>query len=131
MREVRPSDQFERSWPLLRRAGLVDPDDLQTVFYLLQKDEPLPTEYNDHALRGKYEGYREFHLSGDIIVIYRATRDRVVMLNVGTHAGMFGGRKHKRKGVEHPSKSFGEAIDEALADAARKLKKWWRRGSRD
>lgn len=105
MREIRFTKTFFRNWRALHRARLVGYDDLDTVVYLLEKGESLPLDFDDHALTDNYEGYREFHLSGDVIVIYKASLRRVTLMDVGGHAAMFGHRKHKRKGVPHPPKS--------------------------
>ena len=37
----------------------------------LLSDEMLPIEAKDHDLKGEYKGFREFHVSGDLLVIYR------------------------------------------------------------
>lgn len=40
--------------------------DLEHVISLLSSnDNPLPKKYNDHALKGKYIGYRECHIKPD------------------------------------------------------------------
>ena len=36
----------------------------------LLNDEPLPAEAKDHSLFGEWQGFREFHLGGDLLVIY-------------------------------------------------------------
>jgi len=36
----------------------------------LLREEPLPKEAKDHSLKGNYQEYREFHISGDLLVIY-------------------------------------------------------------
>jgi addiction module RelE/StbE family toxin len=120
-------DRFARNWRTLVREGQVDFHDWETVLYLMQKDAPLPQGYHDHALTDDYQGYREFHLTGDIVVIYRPTPGRVAVVNVGTHAAMFGNRKYKRKGRSRLPQPFDEAMDRAMAEAARALKKLWRR----
>jgi len=87
----------------------------------------LPVEFYDNALTDNFSGYREFHLSGDVVVKYKPSMARVTLMDAGGHAAMFGHRKHKRKGrlcILHP---FDAEIDRAMADAARALKKLWRR----
>ncbi len=60
MREIRFTKTFLRNWRALHRARLVGYDDLDTVVYLLEKGEPLPLDFDDHALTDNYEGYRNF-----------------------------------------------------------------------
>jgi mRNA interferase YafQ len=38
--------------------------------YLLSKEKSLPSETLDHALKGEWSKFREFHISGDLLVIY-------------------------------------------------------------
>ncbi|MCF6310386.1 MAG: type II toxin-antitoxin system YafQ family toxin [Sulfurimonas sp.] len=40
------------------------------ISLLLNNDE-LPKEALDHALKGEFKDTREFHISGDLLVIYR------------------------------------------------------------
>ena len=57
----------------------------------LANREPLDKEYDDHALHGKFEGSREFHLGFDLAVIYEI-REGVLQLQVmriGTHDEVF------------------------------------------
>jgi len=37
---------------------------------LLLNEKRLPPEARDHRLIGNYSGFREFHVSGDVLVIY-------------------------------------------------------------
>jgi len=61
------------------------------VLYLsmLIKEEILPPEAKDHSLLGKYEDTREFHISGDLILIYMATETELVLIRIGTHSQLF------------------------------------------
>jgi mRNA interferase YafQ len=55
---------------------------------LLSK-EPLPEEAKDHHLKGKWQGYREFHISGDLLVIYKIIEDKLNLVRIGTHSQLF------------------------------------------
>ncbi|SFV87328.1 hypothetical protein MNB_SUP05-SYMBIONT-4-820 [hydrothermal vent metagenome] len=52
-------------------------------------NEPLPNEARDHPLTGEYMDYREFHLGGDLLIIYRITDNTVALLRIGSHAQLF------------------------------------------
>ena len=39
--------------------------------YLLSQGHPLPPEARDHALHGNWTDFRECHISGDLLLIYR------------------------------------------------------------
>ncbi|MFZ1234172.1 MAG: type II toxin-antitoxin system YafQ family toxin [Thiofilum sp.] len=46
---------------------------------VLRKGELLPEEARDHALLGEWSDFREFHVGGDMLVIYRVIDDEVVL----------------------------------------------------
>lgn len=56
---------------------------------MLIKMEPLPPDAKDHSLLGKYEDTREFHISGDLILIYFITETELVLIRIGTHSQLF------------------------------------------
>jgi len=56
---------------------------------LLLNDEVLPNESLDHALKGEYKDTREFHISGDLLVIYRVQDSALELLRIGTHSQLF------------------------------------------
>ena len=62
------------------------------VIYLskLLSKELLPPEALDHALKGEWQDFREFHISGDLLVIYRIDGDVVSLARIGTHSELFG-----------------------------------------
>jgi len=61
------------------------------VIYIstLLKEETLPTEAVDHSLKGEYLDYREFHISGDLLVIYKVENDLLQLIRIGTHSQLF------------------------------------------
>ncbi|MCD6172373.1 MAG: type II toxin-antitoxin system YafQ family toxin [Sulfurimonas sp.] len=55
---------------------------------LLNKED-LPIESKNHPLIGKYKDTREFHISGDLILIYFATDKELVLIRIGSHSQLF------------------------------------------
>lgn len=55
----------------------------------LLKNCELPKEALDHNLKGKFSDYREFHISGDLLVIYIIEDGYLKLLRIGTHAQLF------------------------------------------
>ena len=55
----------------------------------LLKEEVLPPEALDHPLRAEYNGYREMHISGDLLLIYKIEEDTVKLVRIGTHSQLF------------------------------------------
>lgn len=56
---------------------------------LLAKEE-LPPEARDHNLKGEWDGTREFHVSGDLLVIYIVTETELTLVRIGSHSQLFG-----------------------------------------
>ena len=55
----------------------------------LMRGESLPHEAREHALLGEWQGYRDFHIGGDKIVIYKIKADELLLARLGTHAQLF------------------------------------------
>ena len=85
---------FLKDWERLARAGRHDLGRLKEVMLLLiANDGPLGPEWLDHPLKGEWSGYRECHVGGDFLLIYRleddARRGSIVFVRAGSHAGLF------------------------------------------
>ena len=73
------------------KTKLTDEQYAKRIKYLslILRDEPLPSEARDHDLLGEYKGFREFHLGGDILIVY-TVRDNILYLQrIGTHSQLF------------------------------------------
>ena len=51
--------------------------------------EVLPAEALDHALKGEYKDCREFHISGDLLIIYFIVDDTLNLIRMGSHSQLF------------------------------------------
>ncbi len=60
-------------------------------FSLLLDNKDLPKEAKDHQLRGELKDFREFHISGDLVVLYRIDNDIVQLVRIGSHKEIFKG----------------------------------------
>jgi len=56
---------------------------------LLLNEEELPSQSKDHDLTGNYKDTREFHISGDLLVVYRIDENTLELLRLGTHSQLF------------------------------------------
>lgn len=65
--------------------------ELQEVLGKLCAEEPLEERYRDHALTGRYEGFRECHVRPDWLLVYAVDQDRLVLVasRTGTHSDLF------------------------------------------
>ena len=57
---------------------------------LLANKKNLPKEYKDHQLKGEFFKYREFHIGGDLLIMYVIEDDILYLLRIGTHSELFG-----------------------------------------
>ena len=93
-RDSSKDDKFLKDWERLSRSGKHDMKVLKEVMMLLiANDAPLPTEWKDHQLKGKYEKFRECHVKGDLLLVYRthteAGKDVITFARAGTHSEIF------------------------------------------
>lgn len=85
------TNQFKRDYKLAirRRKNIQLLDD---IIRTLSRGETLPDKNKDHALSGKWIGYRECHIQPDWLLVYRI-EDNVLVLTLsrtGTHSDLFG-----------------------------------------
>lgn len=64
---------------------------LECVVDLLASGDVLPAKYNDHCLRGNYQGCRECHISPDWLLVYERENNELILYltRIGTHADLF------------------------------------------
>ena len=86
-----PTKQYKKSFKKLKRSGKFDETELNEVIDTLCRGEKLHLIYKDHALHGEYEGYRECHIQGDILLIYRIKAGKLILVlfNIGSHSELF------------------------------------------
>ncbi|MDU9050858.1 MAG: type II toxin-antitoxin system YafQ family toxin [Candidatus Electrothrix sp. Rat3] len=87
--------KFLKDWTRLSRSGRYDMNRLkEAMLLLIRNDAPLGKEWLDHALTGNWAGYRECHIGGDFLLIYRLDDSRthgiVFFVRAGTHSELFG-----------------------------------------
>jgi len=56
---------------------------------LLLEGKTLPLEARNHTLIGNYSGFKEFHISGNILVIYYIKDDIIRLTRIGTRSQLF------------------------------------------
>lgn len=82
---------FEKSWERYNRAGRYDMHDVIAAMNLVTSRLPLPAFYLDHALKGHYQGYRELHVGGDYLLVYKVddSQHLIIFTDFGTHSELF------------------------------------------
>ncbi len=88
--------QFSKDWARLSGSGRFDMNRLKSVMLqLIANDAPLGAEWKDHPLKGEWASYRECHVGGNFLLIYRVDDPRgkggtIVFARAGTHSDLFG-----------------------------------------
>ena len=93
MRHIDRSTNFKRQFKLMVKRGKNDIH-LQKIVFALAQDIPLPAANRDHALSGKFAGFRECHIQPDWLLIYKKSpsNDGLGILSLeetGTHSDLF------------------------------------------
>jgi mRNA interferase YafQ len=84
------SKAFLKDWEDLSRSGRYDMKRLKSVMMaLVSNDATLGAEWKDHPLAGDLSGFRECHIGGDFLLIYKKDDEAVVFSRAGSHAGLF------------------------------------------
>ena len=56
---------------------------------LFEKDQFNPI-LNNHALKGKYQGYRSINIAGDLRAIFQKENQYVIFVKIGSHSQLYG-----------------------------------------
>lgn len=92
MRKIKASTAFRKDFK--KQKSGINREFLARVFeeviLMLQDDYPLPARLRDHPLAGNWLGYRELHLKGDLLLIYRFPDSHTLYLaRLGSHSDLF------------------------------------------
>ena len=80
--------KFKRSFKKLRLKDSDETIYIDVVSKLLN-GILLDKKYKDHFLKGNPEQYKECHLKPDLLLIYRAYKDEVQLIDIGSHSELF------------------------------------------
>ena len=91
MLSIVTSNQFLKDLKLAKKRGL-DLACLNEVVNKLANKETLDPKYQDHALSGIYQDFRECHVKPDWLLIYSIDDEELELLlfRNGTHSDLFG-----------------------------------------
>ena len=88
--QIEYTSRFKKEYKLAQKRGR-DISLLRTVIDILAKGETLPEKYKDHPLVSIWVGYRECHIQGDWLLIYKY-KDNELILSLtatGSHSDLF------------------------------------------
>lgn len=85
-----PTSQFKRDFKRMKKRGL-NMNELQVVLDKLCAEKPLEERHRDHALIGRYVGFRECHIRPDWLLVYAIDKDKLILVasRTGTHSDLF------------------------------------------
>lgn len=95
MYSLTESKKYAKSLYKLQRSGrytVAVKNDIKLVIRYLLQGTPLPVSFSDHRLKGEYVSYRECHIKGDLLLMYRKNEGArlIVLHDIGTHSQLFG-----------------------------------------
>ncbi len=74
MREIHFQNTYIKDFRLVKKQGW-DLEKIKSVIIQLQTCEILEPRLRDHALSGEYIGFRECHIFGDLVVVYKRDKE--------------------------------------------------------
>ena len=93
MYKITRSKDFENSISRLFQSGIKPSlkEKIEKTIDLLAGGNKLPQSYKDHQLKGKLSLYRECHIKGDLLLIYRIEKENLILIliNIGSHSQLF------------------------------------------
>jgi mRNA interferase YafQ len=90
MLKIEYTNQYSKDLKSIRKRDLPE-SELNNVIKILAENLTLPVKYRDHALKGKYSGYRECHIRPDWLLVYKKDNDRLILyiIRTGSHSDIF------------------------------------------
>lgn len=84
--------RFKKDYKIAVKRGC-NPKRLEEVLELLQKEEVLPSKYQDHQLVNSrnYQNMRECHIEPDWLLVYQIIDDELILrlIRTGSHSDLF------------------------------------------
>ena len=86
--EVQYSKKFKKGY---KKLSVKEQKIAGEIIDRLANDETLEPKYRDHALKGKYIGFRECHIVPDLLLVYQKQDDVLILylLRIGSHSELF------------------------------------------
>ena len=87
---LKTTTSFRKDYKRMKKQGR-DMSLLQKVIEKLLAENVLDKKYRDHALTGKYVGFRECHIQPDWLLIYKISGDALILTltRTGSHSNLF------------------------------------------
>ncbi len=93
MYDILRTKKFAKSLARMIRGGLKKSvqKEILCAIEILASGNKLDRGYCDHKLKGEFSGYRECHIQGDLLLIYKIENKELilVLVDIGTHSDLF------------------------------------------
>jgi len=83
--------RFQKSFKKVIHSGKIKREEVEFVINILASGSKLAPKYQDHLLHGRFDGFRECHVKGDLLLVYYIKDQELVLVlfDIGTHSGLF------------------------------------------
>lgn len=88
MREIHFENTYIKDFKLVKKQGW-NLEKIKNIILQLQTCEILDERLNDHSLKGDFKGFRECHIFGDLVVIYKRDKEILTLYRIGRHQDLF------------------------------------------
>lgn len=92
MREIIYYNTYKKDLKLIEKqvsSKKWDEEKIDEVVSILQTQNILPQNLNDHPLWGNYKGFRECHIYGDLVIVYKRNDKELHLYKIGRHQDLF------------------------------------------
>lgn len=90
MRTIDIKSTYRKNLKLVLKQGW-DANAIQSVVTQLLNDNILDPKLKDHALVGEFNGFRECHIFGDLVIVYKRDKEILTLYRIGRHQDLFKG----------------------------------------
>lgn len=85
---IRYTEQFKKDLILIKRNGY-NLELIQNFINMIKTSQKLDIRYREHNINDKYKGFRECHITPDLILIYKIEKNLLTVLRIGVHNDLF------------------------------------------
>ena len=90
MRKIDIKNTFKKDYRRALKQGWNE-NDIDEVIKQLANDDILDPALRDHLLTGDFKDFRECHIKGDLVVIYKRDEKILSLYRIGRHQDIFKG----------------------------------------
>ena len=90
MRIIDIKSTYRKNLKLVLKQGW-DANAIQSMVTQLLNDDILDPKLKDHALAGEFNGFRECHIFGDLVIVYKRDKEILTLYRIGRHQDLFKG----------------------------------------